>query len=220
MSRRRLKNAVPAPVPAAPPVAAPEDEVESEGLASWDRMFNAMLGRFTLGLSPASLALAYADWAAHLGLSPGKQLLLAQKAVRKSIRFSAYTAHCLTENPDGRCIEPLPQDHRFDDPGWLAWPFNVIHQGFLLTQQLWYNATTGIRGVSRHHEEVVTFAARQLLDMAAPSNFIATNPVLLEATRREAGANLVRGWQYFLEDWERAVAASAAARMSAMMSSR
>ena len=52
----------------------------------------------------------------------------------------------------------------------------------------------------------LAFAARQLLDMASPSNFIASNPDLLEATQREAGANLVRGWQYFLEDWERAIA--------------
>ena len=182
------------------------DDAESEGLASWDRMYHAMLGRMTLGLSPASLSLAYADWAAHLGLSPGKQLLLAQKAMRKSLRFSAYAATCLTQDADGRCIEPLPQDRRFASPGWLGWPFNVIHQGFLLTQQFWHNATTGVRGVSRHHEDVVTFASRQLLDMAAPSNFIATNPDLLETTRREGGQNLVRGWQYFLEDWERAIA--------------
>jgi len=39
---------------------------------SGDRLFHATLGRFTAGVSPASLGLAYADWAFHLAASPGK----------------------------------------------------------------------------------------------------------------------------------------------------
>ncbi|PMX89901.1 poly-beta-hydroxybutyrate polymerase, partial [Pseudomonas sp. GW460-C3] len=75
-------------------------------------------------------------------------------------------------------IEPLPQDRRFADPAWRVFPFDLISQSFLLTQQWWHAATTGISGVSRHHEEIVAFAARQMLDVVAPTNFLATNPVL------------------------------------------
>ncbi len=102
-------------------------------------------------------------------------------------------------------IEPLPQDHRFDSPAWQYWPFNLYYQSFLLMQQWLHNATTGVRGVSCHDEEVVTFVGRQFLDLYAPTNSPWTNPDVLRATCREGGTNLVRGLSNWFEDWQRAV---------------
>jgi len=171
-----------------------------------DRMAHALQGRMTLGLSPATLTQAYADWASHLALSPGKQAELVQKAVRKAVRLGLYVGRCAGCEAAQPCIEPLPQDHRFVADDWREWPFSLIHQSFLLTQQWWHNATTGVRGVSRHHEDVVSFAARQFLDVFAPSNFIATNPVVLKRTVASGGANLAQGVVNLVEDWERAIA--------------
>jgi polyhydroxyalkanoate synthase len=163
------------------------------------------MARFTGGLSPGSLALAFADWAVHLSHSPGKQQVLQEKAVRKATRFTIYAMRQLSGHQCGPCINPLVQDERFLAPQWQQWPFCFIYQSFLLQQQWWYNATTGIGGMSEHHEEVVSFAARQWLDMLSPVNFIPTNPEVLEATILEGGRNLLRGWEYLIEDGERAV---------------
>ena len=56
-----------------------------------------------------------------------------------------------------------------------------MHQSFLLMQQWIWNATNHVRGVSRHHERMVTFTARQALDVASPTNFVWTNPEVLSA---------------------------------------
>jgi poly[(R)-3-hydroxyalkanoate] polymerase subunit PhaC len=187
-----------------------------------DRLVHAWQAGWTAGLSPDSLALAGLDWAVHLANSPGKRWELVDKAVRKSSRLVGYAMRRGTgpgsawtsgrPNADRRtgadaapCIEPLPQDRRFADPAWRQWPFDLQYQSFLLLQQWWHNATTGVEGVSRHHEDVVSFAARQLLDALAPSNYLFSNPVVLRQTAREGGANLVRGLGFLAEDWLRAV---------------
>jgi polyhydroxyalkanoate synthase len=101
-------------------------------------------------------------------------------------------------------VESSPEDRRFADPEWRRWPFNLYQQSFLLMQQWWQAATTNVRGVSRHDEAVVSFIARQLLDVIAPTNFPLTNPEILRETIEHAGLNLMRGVQNFLEDCEQA----------------
>jgi polyhydroxyalkanoate synthase len=172
---------------------------------SVDRLLHASIGRLTLGLSPYSLWLAYADWAIHLCGSPGKLAQLSERGARNTIRFLTYLSNIAAEPASSPCIEPLPQDRRFRSDAWQQLPFNLIYQAFLLNQQWWHSATTGLGGVSRHHEQVVAFMTRQVLDTVSPVNFIATNPEVLADTLREGGQNLVRGAMNFWADWERAV---------------
>src|SRR5215468_861476 len=49
-----------------------------------DRSLHANIGRYTAGLSPAALMMAYFDWAAHIAAAPGKRYGLLDKAVRQS----------------------------------------------------------------------------------------------------------------------------------------
>jgi poly[(R)-3-hydroxyalkanoate] polymerase subunit PhaC len=171
-----------------------------------DRSLHAAVARFTAGLSPAALTYAYLHWATHLADQPGKRLQLVDKAFRKTVRFADYAArYAMSGGKTECCIEPLPQDKRFAAHEWQRFPYNFIYQGFLLQQQWWHNATTGVRGLSKQHEKVVEFASRQLLDMVSPANFLPTNPEVLQHTLRSGGANLLQGWQNFAQDWERAI---------------
>ncbi|NNK68634.1 MAG: polyhydroxyalkanoic acid synthase [Rhodobacteraceae bacterium] len=173
---------------------------------SLDRAAKAHLARFTQGVTPFGLAATFFDWWIHLASSPGKQVQLAEKAVRKSGQLATYAALAARDRDAVPPIKPLPHDHRFDDESWTRWPWNLIHQNFLLTQQWWYNATNDVDGLSRRDERTVSFVTRQLLDTVSPSNFIFTNPAVLKRTAETGGANLIQGALNVLEDWETEVA--------------
>ncbi len=225
-SPRRRPSAAPT-APAAAPVAPPADKLNpgafkrapaprhqepwsrfnETGLVppfteSTDRLMHAMQGKLTAGLSPASLLLSYLDWAVHLGNSAGKLSEVGQNILSKSVRFALWARHAAQDPNAEPFIEPLPQDTRFSGEAWKSYPFNVIYQSFLLSEQWWHYATTDVRGVSRHHQDVVSFTARQLLDMVSPSNNPLTNPEVLKTTWEQGGLNLWRGAMKWAEDLE------------------
>lgn len=167
-----------------------------------DRWAHAQWSPWTQGVSMASLRMAFDDWLTHLSHNPAEQLKLWQRALQNSQQWLAYVAqaqqaHCKP------CIEPPVQDTRFVHPGWRGWPFNALSQSFLLTQQWWQDATHGVRGVSPHHEAVVSFTVRQMLDMVSPANFWLSNPEVLARTQRTHGDNLRQGFQNWLDDVQR-----------------
>src|SRR5690349_10033149 len=106
------------------------------GASSFDRLFQAQEARFTGGISPVSMLLAYLDWLVHLSNTPGKQARLIEQAWRNVMQFALYAAHS-TDPQAQPCVEPRPQDQRFTAAEWHSFPFNLLSQGFLLAEQWW-----------------------------------------------------------------------------------
>ena len=191
LARAWLSGTVPRAAHAAAAAAVAEPRfADVDPPTSIDRLLHAGMGSLTMGISPPSLALAWTDWALHLAMAPGKWQQMSEKAIRKQVRFANYALRSATDPSYPPCITPLPQDRRFRAPGWQSWPYNLVWQAFLLQQQWWHSATTGVGGVSKHHEQVVSFMVRQLLNMISPVNFPATNPEVLEAVIRESGRDV------------------------------
>jgi len=191
-------SAPPLPAPPAPAVAGNEI----------DRRVRAALGRATGSLSVASAVLAAGDWAINLLVSPGRRIELALLALEYARQIARYDIECLLagSGETRRHVTPPARDRRFQDDAWLRWPHNVLHQTFLLTERWWEDATRGVLGVDRKHEDLVAFAARQWLDLASPSNSLLTNPVVIQRTFAEGGLNLLRGAQNFVTDLQRLAA--------------
>jgi polyhydroxyalkanoate synthase subunit PhaC len=174
---------------------------------SFDRSLHYLVSRFTLGLSPIGVTEAYLDWLINLLGSPGKQMELSNEAVNNSVKLMRYLSECACScsRTPAPCVEARLNDKRFAADDWQTFPYNFVSQAFLLNQHWWQTATTGVRGVSRHHARVMEFATRQLLDVYSPSNFLWTNPEVIKRTQAEAGNNLVRGARNAFEDFERTI---------------
>jgi polyhydroxyalkanoate synthase subunit PhaC len=171
----------------------------SDSFLAYQEMARAFSALFTpgAGIAPITPLGALGDWWLHLLGSPPKQLELAQLATEQLWRGLQIV---LQGADSAACAEPLPQDKRFVDPRWREPPFLWLAQALLLQQQWWARATTALPGVTAHHQAMVSFAARQWLDMCSPSNTVCGNPVVLQRTLQEGGANLARGALHALED--------------------
>ncbi|HQS07859.1 MAG: poly-beta-hydroxybutyrate polymerase [Rhizobiales bacterium 24-66-13] len=196
-------SAVPAPaheIPLQLPAAC--GDVDHEGLRLFDRRVGAAIAEMTGGLSPAALALAYTDWALHLASAPGKRTELALKAMFGAREFAAHMLNPAA--PTAFEAEgPVTGDERFRNPGWSRWPYSIWREGFLRTQQWWHEATCNVPGMAPHHADVVSFTARQLLDMASPANLPFANPEVVQKSVASGGANYVAGAKNLMEDLAR-----------------
>ncbi len=184
------------------PTIAPQN-LDKDITSNLDRKLHALMGKFFI-FSPASAATTTFDWFIHLAISPGKQIELAANAVHKWAALHQYM-NCIMNGTAEQCVVPMSQDTRFNHQDWHQWPFNFYHQSFLLTEQWWVEATQNIRGVTQHHSDLLPFLVRQWLDVWSPSNFAATNPLIIKRTLAQGGMNLVQGFYNFVEDMERIV---------------
>jgi polyhydroxyalkanoate synthase len=156
-----------------------------------DQAAQAALAVLTGGLSPASMTLAFLDWAMHSAMAPGKWLDLSlQLSDAWSAAVPGYAHHAADV-----------ADPRFSNAGWAHWPYCLFRDGFLRAQRWWHEATTGVPGVSRHHEDIVNFSARQWLDACSPSNIAMLNPAVLETAVRTGGSNFAAGARNWIEDF-------------------
>ena len=168
-----------------------------------DRVAHAATAETTGGLSAAALAIAFFDWSVHLALSPGKQLDLVRQSIDGAVGDFAFAARSVLSSKSDSSEGALPQDTRFRATAWQSFPFSIYAHNFLSIERWWEAATTNLPGAGQRHLAMANFAGRQILDGVAPSNFIATNPEVLDRTRAESGANLLRGLSNWVEDASR-----------------
>ncbi|MCP5132560.1 MAG: class I poly(R)-hydroxyalkanoic acid synthase [Gammaproteobacteria bacterium] len=101
-------------------------------------------------------------------------------------------------------IEPLPGDKRFKDGQWAENAvFDFIKQSYLLAADSLQGLVRKVEGLDDKTARKVQFYTRQFVDAMAPTNFVLTNPTVLQTTLDSGGDNLVKGLQNLLADVER-----------------
>ena len=186
-------------------IPSPQQDTDFPSFDTLDRLSRAFVARVTQGVSPHAQFAAWFDWASHLARAPGHQLELALRAARAVAQLARFAAQSATGPADPPYL-PAPEDHRFDDPAWGALPYALWQQAFLAQEEWWRSATREVRGMSPKNVARTRFMALQVLDMLSPANVPWLNPVVVETTAREAGANLARGIGNLLDDATRALA--------------
>ena len=95
-------------------------------------------------------------------------------------------------------------DRRFQGEAWEKQPyFNFIKECYLATAEHINESVSRIEGLDDKTVREIEFYTRQLTDALSPSNFVMTNPEVLEETINSKGQNLVKGFQNMLEDMNR-----------------
>jgi polyhydroxyalkanoate synthase len=147
-----------------------------------DNALRAAVVKITGGMSPIQVVLAYMDWLAHLALSPGKRRQLWESLRDKILELRRRAGD------DGQ-----PPPSAFSSAPWREAPFDLLAAAYLSVREWVAEASRGVSGVEEYHEELVAFINEQILEALSPANFPLTNPEVLATTRREKGANLLRG---------------------------
>ncbi|MBW6506004.1 MAG: class I poly(R)-hydroxyalkanoic acid synthase [Rhodobacteraceae bacterium] len=96
-----------------------------------------------------------------------------------------------------------PKDRRFANPLWDTNPyFNFVKQQYLISARAIEESVASIEGLDPVDRKRVDYFTRQIIDMMAPTNFLATNPDALERAVATEGESLVKGLENLVADIE------------------
>lgn len=98
-------------------------------------------------------------------------------------------------------IKPEKGDRRFNAPAWTENPFfDALKQTYLLVASNMLKMASQVEGLNEHQKHKMLFYVRQFLDSISPTNFVFSNPQVIEETIRTGGENLAKGTENLLRD--------------------
>ena len=99
--------------------------------------------------------------------------------------------------------DDTPTDKRFSHPMWKTHPyFNMIKQQYMRNTEAMRAAVAGLEGLSARDQQRIQYFSDQIMDMMAPTNFLGTNPEVLEKAVATEGQSLVDGLENLIADLE------------------
>ncbi len=99
--------------------------------------------------------------------------------------------------------DDLPDDKRFANPLWQTHPyFSFIRRQYVQSSDAIRKSVAELEGLEPSDKHRVEFFANQMIEMAAPTNYLATNPDALERAVETEGDSLVKGLENLVRDIE------------------
>src|SRR5215211_4132116 len=137
------------------------------------------------------------------GAAVGVAAGLARRPDRAARRVGGLGAE-LARIARGRSdVRPGKRDRRFADPAWeSSWLFRRMVQTHLAVADT-VDGLISDAELDWRHERQARFAAGNVLDALAPSNFPWSNPSVIKESVDQGGLNLARGARRFVRDFPR-----------------
>lgn len=154
------------------------------------------------GPSMELYAKAMAAYWADIAQNPAK--LVAQQTAwwGKTLRHYAEAQKALAKGELAPPEDTGPKDRRFQNPLWDSHPgFNFIKQQYLINAGAVMDAVDHLP-LEEQERRRADYFFRQIVDMLAPTNFLATNPDALEKALATDGESLVQGLENLIRDIE------------------
>ena len=108
------------------------------------------------------------------------------------------------QTPELPASAAAAKDRRFTAPQWRDNPlFDLIRQSYFMVADHMLKSADAVTGIDGKQKEQLRFATAALVDALSPTNFAATNPLVLEKIVASRGENLVKGLEHLLGDIRR-----------------
>ena len=100
-------------------------------------------------------------------------------------------------------VDPSPTDKRFKNEIWDTNPyFNLVKRQYLTNAAAIQQAVGDAQGMPDGDKRRLEFFSQQIIDLMAPTNFLATNPEALTLAAETEGESLVAGLENLVRDLE------------------
>lgn len=155
-------------------------------------------------LDPMHINQAYAEFLGRVIDNPQHYAELQVKYWQDWVNLWQESAKRFMGDKAHQVVQPEKGDKRFRAPVWQESAiFDFIKQSYLLTSHWAEEVIHDTEGMNEKTKQKLEFATKQYMDALAPTNFLLTNPEVLQETIDTGGENLLRGLENLIEDLER-----------------
>ncbi|MFG6498058.1 PHA/PHB synthase family protein [Sulfitobacter sp. 1A13191] len=121
----------------------------------------------------------------------------------KSVAHFVEAQQALAKGGLAPVEEDAPTDKRFANPLWQTHPyFNFIKQQYLINAEALRQAVEDAQDMDPAEKKRLVYFSQQIIAMMSPTNFLATNPDVLERAVETEGESLVKGLENLIADLE------------------
>ncbi|PCJ99803.1 MAG: class I poly(R)-hydroxyalkanoic acid synthase [Zetaproteobacteria bacterium] len=157
----------------------------------------------SINLDPMNAQESYLEFFDHLVKDPSKMMEVQTQYTQDWMNlWQDSVQKFMGQQADTRAQAAQTKgDRRFKASEWQENAlFNFIKQSYLLTCQHMEKTIENADGLSKQQKHKLSFQTKLFTDAMSPTNFILTNPEVLNETMKTGGQNLIKGFENLMND--------------------